>query len=82
MTTTPKQPVAVCTDCITYSFSVADINTPCTVPRGPNICQGRYIDARAALNWKPCSACGGTGRLEISPCLACQASGWLLTRRR
>jgi len=76
------QPVAVCTDCITYSYSVEDINASCSIPRGQKVCQGNYVDTRDPINWKPCSACGGTGKNADTPCIACQASGWLLTRRR
>ncbi len=78
-----KRPVAVCSDCIKYSFNPDEIDKPCDVIRGEFHCQGVYVDARDPVNWKECSACGGTAvAFDGSGCVACQESGWLLTRRR
>lgn len=77
-----KQPVAVCTDCITYSFVKEDIDTQCRVQRKERRCGGILVDATDPINWKSCSACSGNGEVMGETCVACQASGWLLTRRR
>lgn len=83
MSTQLKRPVAVCSDCINYSFDSADINKPCVVKRGDFQCQGTYDDATDPVNWKECTACSGTAvAFDGAPCVACQESGWLLTRRR
>lgn len=75
--------MAVCTDCITYSFDEHDIHTECRVTRGTRRCAGIYVEATDPINWKECSACGGTGTAwDGNSCIACQQSGWLLTRRR
>ncbi|WP_136810187.1 hypothetical protein [Desulfosediminicola flagellatus] len=77
------KPVAVCSDCITYSFDVNDIDKPCVVKRGDYQCQGTYVDVTDPINWKECTACSGTAvAFDGASCLACQESGWLLTRRR
>ena len=78
-----NRPVAVCSDCITYSFDMRDINTPCRVQRGKRTCAGIYADTTDPVNWKECTACGGTGEAwDGDSCTACQQSGWLLSRRR
>lgn len=78
-----QHPVAVCTDCITYVYDTSVINQACTVRRGDRQCQGTYVDATASINWKECTACSGTAlAFDGTPCVACQESGWLLTRRR
>jgi len=78
-----RQPVAVCSDCITYSYDKGDIGSKCTVAKGKRVCAGILADASDPINWKECSACSGTGvAWDGEPCRACQESGWLLTRRR
>ncbi len=77
------KPVAVCTDCITYSYDEQDIGKSCRFQRGAHSCAGNYVDASDPVNWKECTACSGTGNAwDGERCSACQESGWLLTRRR
>jgi len=83
MTGMKRKPVAVCTDCITYSFDEGEIGTRCQVVKGTRKCAGILADATDPVNWKECSACAGTGTAwDGEQCGACQESGWLLTRRR
>ncbi len=83
MTGSRKRPVAVCTDCISYSFDKIDILQPCRVRRGERHCGGTYMDATDPIHWKECTACSGSGEaFDGNSCVACQATGWLLTRRR
>ncbi len=78
-----KRPVAVCSDCISYSFSLEDRAQPCQMKKGDYSCSGRYLDAVDSEHWKVCTACSGTGiDYTAQRCVACQASGWLFTRRR
>jgi len=83
MTGMKNRPVAVCTDCITYTFHEDEIGTCCRVVKGVRPCGGIMVDTTDPINWKECSACMGTGTAwDGEPCAACQESGWLLTRRR
>lgn len=78
-----KRPVAVCSDCITYAYDKEVIGRACGRKRGSTKCAGVYDDAEDPLNWKECTACSGTGiDYTGERCIACQQSGWLLTRRR
>ena len=78
-----RQPVAACSDCITYSYDDGDIGTRCTLVKGERRCAGILADVSDPINWKECSACSGTGiAWDKKPCRACQESGWILTRRR
>ncbi|WP_419175558.1 hypothetical protein [Desulfosediminicola sp.] len=83
MTGFDKRPSAVCTDCIRYSFHSEDVGTSCGRIRGQNVCKGIFVDTSDPINWKECTACDGTGKESVSiDCVACQGSGWILTRRR
>ncbi len=78
-----KLPIAVCSDCIRYSYKPEDIGQPCRKKRGERFCEGSYADVSDEINWKECTACGGSGLdFQDKPCIACQESGWILTRRR
>ena len=78
-----KRPIAVCSDCIRYSYSLEDIGQPCRKKRGENLCGGVYADVSDEMNWKVCTACDGSAiDFQGKACVACQQSGWILTRRR
>jgi hypothetical protein len=80
MLSQPKQqPVAVCTVCGSFGYSVRYIGERCGKPDGGRRCVG--IRARAAPeNWKRCPKCDGAGRLEDDECGHCLNRGWLYVR--
>ena len=81
MLSTPKErPVAVCTVCRAFGYSVRHIGERCGKPDGGRRCMG----IRAATqpeDWKQCPDCDGTGRREDGECKLCWSRGWLYVRR-
>jgi DnaJ-class molecular chaperone len=74
-----QQPVAVCTVCGAFGYSIRYIGERCGRPDGGRRCAG--IRARvAAENFKRCPKCNGTGRLESDECGFCLNRGWLYVR--
>jgi len=77
----PKErPVAVCTVCGAFGYSMRYIGERCGKPDGGRRCAG----IRAGTNpedWRQCLRCEGTGRLEDGECHFCWNRGWLYIRR-
>jgi hypothetical protein len=78
----PKQrPVAVCTVCGTFGYSVRYIGERCGKPDGGRRCAGIRAAAPDPQDWRQCPRCAGTGRLEDHECHFCLNRGWLYVPR-
>lgn len=86
-----RKPVAVCTNCHAYSFSVEAINQPCRrLLSGNKKCKGIWGSALNVADWESCRSCKGTG--EPTPddavanidhtgiCTSCRGTGWVFVR--
>ena len=78
----PKQrPIAVCTVCGSFGYSMRYIGERCGKPDGGRRCAGIRAAAIDQENWRQCPRCDGTGRLEDYECTFCWNRGWLYVRR-
>jgi len=75
-----QQPVAVCTVCGSFGYSVRYIGERCGKPDGGRRCVGIRARATSPENWKLCPKCAGSGRLEDHECSFCLNRGWLYVR--
>jgi hypothetical protein len=82
MSTSQLPPVAVCTECHSYSRRVEAINQPCGERYDGRRCRGVYGSAIGPTDWEPCKHCGGTDDLPEGRCEACQRSGFIYVRGR
>jgi hypothetical protein len=72
-----QQPVAVCTQCGAFGYTVRYIGERCGKPNGGRRCMGVRGRATEGANWKECPKCGATGRQDGKECSMCLGSGWL-----
>ena len=86
-----RKPVAVCTNCGTYSFNVEIINGPCRRPlSGNKKCRGTWGSALNITDWDTCQHCKGSGDPQPDDivardnrtfkCTGCQGTGWSFVR--
>jgi DnaJ-class molecular chaperone len=75
-----QQPVAVCTVCGAFGYSVRNIGERCAKPDGGRRCIGVRARASGPESWKLCPRCEGTGRVEDDECNFCLNRGWLYVR--
>ena len=75
-----QQPVAVCTECGAFGYTMRYIGERCGKPQGGNRCSGVRGRATDWSNWKECPKCAATGRYEGDECSMCLKSGWLYVR--
>jgi len=75
-----QQPVAVCTVCGAFGYSVRYIGERCGKPDGGRRCAGIRARANSPESWRLCPRCSGTGRLEDGECGCCLNRGWLYVR--
>jgi DnaJ-class molecular chaperone len=76
---TKPQPVAACTVCGAFGYSMRYIGERCGKPAGGRRCAG--IRARVSSeNWKLCPRCAGSGRDGDDECRYCLNRGWLHVR--
>jgi hypothetical protein len=76
-----QRPVAVCTVCGAFGYSVRYIGERCGKPDGGRRCTGIRA-ATEPQDWSQCPKCAGTGRCEDNECNLCWSRGWLYMRRR
>jgi len=76
-----QKPVAVCTECGAYGYSVRNIGERCGKPYGGRRCAGVRARATDPTNWKECPRCGATGHHEGEECSLCLGSGWIRVQR-
>ena len=75
-----QQPVAVCTECGAFGYSMRNIGERCGKPDGGRRCMGVRGRATDWANWKECPKCRATGRHEGEACGLCLGSGWMYVR--
>jgi hypothetical protein len=75
-----QQPVAVCTVCGAFGYTMRNIGERCGKPYGGRRCIGVRGRATDWANWKECPKCGATGLHEGNECNVCLKSGWLYVR--
>jgi hypothetical protein len=73
-------PVGVCKICGGITYRTEKINERCgRSPRGHR-CRGTFSNASRAVDWKECTACGGTGKSASAFCHCCGGVGWTLAK--
>lgn len=73
-------PVGVCKTCGGITYRRESINQRCgRSPRGQR-CTGTISNASRPNMWKPCTACGATGKLDAGLCPYCRGIGWNLAK--
>jgi hypothetical protein len=88
-----RRPVALCTKCGAYRYSVEAINQPCRrklVNSGSGKarpCGGCFGSALHEADWEVCPACSGSGKETEyiganagNECMGCRGSGWIFVR--
>ena len=76
-----EHPVAVCTRCVAFSFSVDAIDQHCARNRAGNACSGKFVSTIAKNAWQKCPTCEATGWQSRMVCSHCQSLGWLFVRK-
>jgi DnaJ-class molecular chaperone len=74
-----ERPVAVCSVCGAFGYSIRYIGERCGKPDGGRRCAG-VRTATDPQNWRQCPTCAGTGRVEDDECRSCWSRGWLYIR--
>ncbi len=70
-------PVAVCTECGTYTNNGDMINKICSKRRGDKRCGGVFGSAiNKHGDWEKCRYCDGAGSERGEECPSCQGTGW------
>ena len=79
MQTQKPRPFGRCTACKAPDYGT-EFNRNCGRMVGGKRCKGTVLSALTPTDWVVCDRCNGTGVDGQTPCIRCDATGWLYAR--
>lgn len=73
-------PCGVCKTCGGITYRSELINQRCGRNSNGHRCSGKFANASRDADWKSCTPCNGTGKLNGDPCIYCHGMGWNLVK--